>query len=166
MKRTSYTTVIFFSVMLFSFFGSQVAPNADEMTPAPQFTLADLDGNNVSLSDFAGNVVVLNFWATWCPACRMEIPHMIELQNKYQGEGVKIVGVSLDQGGAKVVKPFYDKNKLNYLMLIGTEQVVKDFGGIYGIPTTFIIDQKGTISIKISGVQGVKKLENEIEKLL
>ena len=84
----------------------------------------------------------------------------------YQGKGVNIVGVSLDRGGTKVIKSFYNKYKLNYPILIGTEQVVADFGGIYGIPTTFIIDQKGNIAKKVTGIQGVKKFEEEIEKLL
>jgi len=129
-----------------------ISCKSKELTIAPDFTLQDINGNEVTLSDFKGKVVILNFWATWCPPCRKEIPVFIELYKKYKDEGLVIIGISLDREGKKVLIPFVKKFGINYPVLIGTQKVVDAYGGIRGIPTTFIIDKKGKIRKKHIGL--------------
>ncbi|MFQ6083532.1 MAG: peroxiredoxin family protein [Candidatus Aminicenantia bacterium] len=120
--------------------------------PAPDFTLPDITGKKISLSDYQGKIIILDFWATWCPPCRIEIPAFIELYNKYKQQGLVIIGISLDREGTKVLIPFIKKYGINYPILLGNKEVVKAYGGIRGIPTTFIIDQRGKIRNKHIGV--------------
>lgn len=133
---------------------------------APAWTLKDLDGNEVSSADFKGKVVMIDFWATWCPPCRAMIPGMVELQAEYLEEGFIIIGISLDQKGPGVVREFNKEFKVNYTSLMGDEEVVRDFGGIRGIPTSFIIDREGRIVSKHVGYMAKEKLEEEIKPLL
>ncbi len=133
---------------------------------APEFTLSDLSGKNVSLSSFRGKVVVLDFWATWCPPCRQEIPNFINLQNKYGKKKFTFVGVSVDQDGPSVVKSFAEKMGMNYPQLMATQQVVMNYGNIDGIPTTFVIDKKGVIRNMFVGFRPEQIFESEIQKLL
>ena len=133
---------------------------------APDFKLKDLDGNSFSLSETKGKVVILDFWATWCPPCRMEIPHFKELYQRYKRKGLVIVGVALDRGGVPVVKSFVQTNNINYPILIGDQIVVVSYGGIRSIPTTFIIDRKGHIVEKIVGYRDKEFFESRIKKLL
>jgi len=133
---------------------------------APQFTLPDINGNQVSLSDFEGKVVILDFWATWCPPCVKEVPHFIELYDEYKEQGFEMVGISLDAGGANDVKPFVEKMNVNYTMLIGNQDVTKQYGGIGGIPTTFVIDKAGQIRQKYVGYREKAVFENDIKMLL
>src|ERR1051325_7692253 len=95
--------------------------------PAPAWTLKDVNGASVRLSDFKGKVVILDFWATWCPPCRMEIAGFIDLQKRYGGQGLQIVGVSLDQQGRSVVKPFKANAGINYPVVMAEEQTARDY---------------------------------------
>jgi len=133
-------------------------------TAAP-WKLKDLDGKTVSLSDFKGKVVVLDFWATWCPPCRMEIPHFIALQKQYASQGMSVVGISLDESPDAVVA-FAKKEGINYPIVMGDEKVVADYGNIEAIPTTFIIDQNGKIVNKYVGYTEPDVIENDVKKLL
>lgn len=133
---------------------------------APAWTLNDLEGRAVKSSDFAGKVVVVDFWATWCPPCREEIPAYIALQEKYRDKGLVIVGVSLDQGGPRVVKDFAGKMKINYPLVMGDEAVVDAFGGVEGIPTTFVIGRDGTIVHKKVGYASEAEMEAIIKSAL
>lgn len=128
---------------------------------APDFTLTDLTGQKVSLSDYKGKVILLDFWATWCGPCKMEIPSFIQLQEQY-GDDVVVVGVSLDQGGPRVVEPFAKKNGINYPIVYGDGSVVQAYGGIRGIPTTFVIDRDFNIQRKYVGYTDHKVFENDI----
>ncbi|MCX7766948.1 MAG: TlpA family protein disulfide reductase [Candidatus Sumerlaeia bacterium] len=138
--------------------------------PAPDFTLMDTEGKKVSLKDFAGKIIVLNFWATWCPPCRAEIPDFIELYKQYESQGVVFIGISLDTGSASgntdVVIPFIKKVGINYPVLLGNEEVTKTYGGVTAIPTTFIIDKKGIIRKKYVGYRPKEVFENDIKTLL
>src|SRR5260370_31331961 len=107
--------------------------------PSPAWELKGVDGKPVKSSDFAGKVVILDFWATWCGPCRMEIPSFIELQKQYADKGLVVVGVSLDQDGASVVKSCMDKAGINYPGVLCDETIVNALGGVEGIPTTFLI---------------------------
>ena len=148
--------------------GSAAAPagHGETGTQAPVFELADLTGKTVSSRDYAGKVVILDFWATWCPPCREEIPHLVQLQSKYQSQGLVIVGLSLDAGGAKDVAPFAEEHNINYPMLIGSDEVAKAYGGVSAIPTTFVIDRQGKVVKRFIGYTPPEVFEETIAPLL
>ena len=141
--------------------------NAGTGTQAPDFTLKDLDNEDFSLSSLKGKVVLLDFWATWCYPCRVEIPHFIKLYDDYRSKGFEVVGIALDKDGASVVKPFAEKEKINYIVVIGDADVANAYGGIRAIPTTFVIDRKGSIHSKYVGVpKDMGVFERDVKKLL
>jgi len=125
-----------------------------------------VDGTAVDLAKLRGKVVLLDFWATWCGPCRVEIPDFVKLQSKYKDKGLEIVGLSLDADGEKAVKPFVDKHDINYTMLLANDETAKSYGGILGIPTTFVIDRQGRIVQKFVGVMPAKTFEDTIQPLL
>ena len=133
---------------------------------APNFTLNDLNGKPHTLSSTKGKVVILDFWATWCPPCREEIPHFISLYGKYRRKGLEVIGISLDRGGTEPVRRFVDTNGINYPILMGDQKVTRDYGGIRSIPTTFIIDRQGRITEKFVGYRSEKVFEDAIKGLL
>jgi thiol-disulfide isomerase/thioredoxin len=134
--------------------------------PAPSWELQDLDGKTVHSSDFKGKVVVLDFWATWCPPCRAEIPGFIELQKKYQAQGLAVVGVSVDQAGSDTIKSFAKKLGINYPVVLTDTKIVDAYGGIDGLPTTFIINRAGSIVKQHLGFTEKSEIESEIKSLL
>ena len=134
--------------------------------PAPYFILPDINGKMINFNDFKGEILILNFWATWCPPCREEIPNFQDLYALHKGKGLEIIGISIDQGGIMAVKPFVEANKISYTILIGSEEVTNAYGGIIGIPTTFVIDRKGNIARKYVGYVDKEVLEEDIKKLM
>ncbi|QYM79389.1 TlpA family protein disulfide reductase [Horticoccus luteus] len=140
---------------------------ADPSAPlAPAWTLKDVDGHEVTSAQFKGKVVVVDFWATWCGPCRKEIPGYIALQKKYGDKGLAIIGVSLDQAGPGVVKKFVADNKVNYTIVMGSDEVVAAFGGVEGIPTTFLIDRDGRIRDRKVGTEETASYEKKIAAVL
>lgn len=133
---------------------------------APAWELRDIAGKVVRSDQFAGKIVVVDFWATWCPPCRAEIPGYVELQRKYAAQGLVIVGVSLDQAGPDVVKAFAAKYSINYPLVMGDEAAVRAFGGVEAIPTTFLIDGKGQIRDRKTGSEETEEYERKIRALL
>jgi thiol-disulfide isomerase/thioredoxin len=133
---------------------------------APVWELRDLNGKKVNSSEFKGKVVILDFWATWCGPCRMEIPGFIELQKNYGAKGLVVVGIALDEEGTLVVKPFTAKAGINYTILIGDAKVQRAFGDVEALPTTFIIDGEGRIVSRHVGYADKTTFENEIKRLL
>ena len=144
---------------------SSVKPNK-ERHQAPDFALKDADGKLVHLADYRGKVVLLDFWATWCGPCKIEIPWFEEFQRQHQGKGFAVIGVSMDDEGWDVVKPFLTRLKVNYRVLIGNDQTAQLYGGIDALPTTFLIDREGRIASVHVGLVDRKEFENGIQQLL
>jgi peroxiredoxin len=141
------------------------APPTASGNVAPEFTVTDLDGRKLSLSDYKGKVVLLDFWATWCTPCREEIPHFVEMQNKYGPQGFQVIGVSMDDD-AKPVREYYEKYKLNYPVALGDDKLAERFGGVLGLPVNFVIDREGRIQAKHLGATNVATFDDEVSKLL
>lgn len=135
-------------------------------TRAHDWQLTDLDGKTVKSSDFRGKVVILDFWATWCLPCRVEIPHFVELQKQYGDKGLVVIGVSLDEQEPKVVKKFVKQFGMNYPVVVGNEKIAEAYGGIDGIPTAFVIDRQGRIVRGYIGYNDKAAFEKEIQSLL
>ena len=155
---------------------NQVTAKQNNSILAPNFTLADLEGNWVSLDDMKGKVVLLNFWGTWCGPCRVEIPAFINLVEKYEKEGLEIVGVTLTSGPPENIQAFANKWGINYTLLTDiegneTQFVIAKYGEaigqrINGIPTTFIIDREGIIQKKYVGPRPESVFAKDLQPFL
>ena len=135
--------------------------------PAPlNYTVKDMNGADVRLSSFKGKIILLNFWATWCPPCKIEIPDLIALQEQYKDD-IVVLGFSVDDE-ADDLKPFAAEYKINYPLLVGLghENIQDAYGPMWGIPVTIIIDRNGTIARKQSGIRTREQIEREIKALL
>jgi thiol-disulfide isomerase/thioredoxin len=137
--------------------------------PVPQFTLKDLDGKAISQADWRGKVVLLNFWATWCPPCREEIPELVKLQSKYAPR-LQIIGLSVDQGPAepvnRYVKRFVQQQRINYPVAVPSPELQAEFGSIVGLPTAFLLDKNGRVVQKHIGLRDPVLYETEVRALL
>lgn len=135
-------------------------------SPAPAFTLKDIEGKNVSLADMKGKVVILDFWTTWCAPCRYAIPDLIALQRTYGAEGLQVVGISLDDRG-DILPSFAQRMRINYIVLHDhSKSVAMSYGNVSAIPTVFIIDRNGCVVAKKVGYQPKSEIENIIKPLL
>ncbi len=132
---------------------------------APDFVLSLINGNKLKLSENIGKIIILNFWATWCPPCRLEIPDFVSLYQEYKDKGLVIIGVSVDNN-VGTVREFIQQNNVDYPVGMADRKVLQDYGGITGIPTTFIIDKKGDIVQKFIGYRPKEVFESEIKRLL
>lgn len=136
-------------------------------TPAPDFTLETIDGDTFQLTEHRGNVVVINFWATWCPPCRREIPGFIELQQEHGSRGLQFVGVALQRGaGAEAVRAFAREFQINYPVGVDDGTIAKKYGGVQRLPTTFVIGPQGNIQGRLPGFTPKAKLGPGLEKML
>ncbi len=133
---------------------------------APEFALKDVNGTTVRLSDYRGKVVLLNFWATWCPPCKVEIPWFMEFAQKNKDRGFAVVGIAMDEEGWDVVKPFLADMRVNYRTLKGDDMVAQLYGGVDSLPTTFLIDRQGKIAAVHMGLISKNIYQNEIQELL
>lgn len=171
MKRNFVTGTIVAVVVVLMLYLSSKGPHSGIVggggtQSAPDFALQDLNGNTVHLSDLRGKAVVLNFWATWCPPCKEEIPWFIDLQNKYGPQGLQIVGVSMDDGGKDAVVPFAKDMGINYKVLLGDSEVADLYGGVHALPTTFYIGRDGKVLEYVPGLIGRREMEENIQAAL
>ncbi|HYM79035.1 MAG TPA: TlpA disulfide reductase family protein [Candidatus Dormibacteraeota bacterium] len=143
-------------------------PESLKHRPAPDFTLPLIDGGQggqLRLSSYRGKVVLLDFWATWCVPCRDETPHFVELQRKYGGQGLQIIGVSMDDS-PDPVRTFYQQFHINYPVVMGTAETGSAYGGVLGLPIAFLIDRDGRIYAKHMGATDAAVFEKDITALL
>lgn len=143
----------------------QDPPAATEFPLAPGFSVTDLAGQQINLADYRGKVVILDFWATWCGPCRMEIPGFVQLQKQLGPQGLQIIGISMDDGPAPV-REFYKQFDMNYPVAMGSEKLGELYGGIIGLPTTFVIGRDGRIYDKIPGAVDRNVFVTEVHTLL
>ncbi|MEX2261901.1 MAG: TlpA disulfide reductase family protein [Bryobacteraceae bacterium] len=139
---------------------------ATERKAAFDFALKDDQGRTVNLSDYRGRVVLLDFWATWCGPCKIEIPWFKEFERTYKDRGFSVVGVSMDEEGWDAVTPFAKAVGINYRMLVGNDDVADAFGGLAALPTTFLIDREGKIAAMHVGLASKSDFEDGIKQLL
>ncbi len=133
---------------------------------APDFELTTLDGRKLKLSSYRGKAVVLNFWATWCGPCRIEMPWFVDLQKQYGAEGLTILGVAMDDSDPQKIAAFASEMGVNYPVLLGTDKVSEEYGNVEYLPTTFYIDRQGNIVGKSAGLMSKGELEEDAKKAL
>ena len=174
-RRLALVGMAAVSVLLFSCSGAKSrdevsAPSVKTLKDrktAPDFTLKDAEGAPVKLSDYRGKVVLLNFWATWCGPCALEIPWFEEFQQQYKSKGFEVVGVSMDEDGWAAIKPYVASHKVNYRVLLGDDSVSQLYGGVDALPTTFIVDRDGRFAFPPHvGLAGKNEYNSEIQSLL
>lgn len=142
---------------------------AAKRNPAPDFEVKDTNGQTFHLADYKGKVVLLNFWATWCGPCKVEIPWFIDFEKNYKDRGFAVVGISLDDDGWDAVKPYLEARKMNYRVALGNMQIERLYAGgegIQSLPTSFIIDRDGKIADVHVGLISRSDYQNELEELL
>jgi len=139
------------------------------------FTVKDLDDHEVSLSQFKGRVVLVNFWATWCGPCNIEIPWLIDLQNKYRARGFTVLGVAMDEEGRSAVAPFVQAKRfkvsgaaqsMSYPIVLGNDATADKFGGLMGLPTSVLISQDGRVVKRVDGLVSYGEIEKAIQSQL
>jgi peroxiredoxin len=145
--------------------GKDVKPVASRHE-APDFTLRGMDGTPVTLANYKGKVVLVNFWATWCGPCKIEIPWFEEFQRTYKDRGFTVLGLSMDEDGWDAVKPYAERRKINYPTVLVTERIRQMYGGVESLPTTFIVDKQGRIAATHVGLVNKTTYQKAIEALL
>ena len=155
---------------------AQAALNPMVGKPAPQFSLEDLGGKKVSLADYKGKAVLINFWATWCGPCKIETPWLVDLRNQYAAKGFEILGVSTDEldrsdvkmfgSEKKEISDFVQKMHMPYPVLIEGDSLSKPYGGLDAMPTSFFVDRSGTIVAATMGISSKDDIESNIKKAL
>lgn len=165
MKRNKLIILSFAIVLFVSSVSGLLFAQETPAKDAPDFTLTDLDGNTISLSDLKGEVVFLNFWATWCTPCKKEMPYFNEAFETYKNKGVNIIGISIDRS-EKIVKKFLAKKELVYPVAMGSQKFLRDYEIARVVPVTVIIDKKGKLRYKLIGVMEKEEIERYIQELI
>lgn len=133
--------------------------------PAPQFAVTGIDGAAIDSAKLQGKVVLVDFWATWCVPCQSEIPHFVEWQNRFGGDGLQVIGLSMDDT-VSPVKAYVQQHKMNYPVAMADEKTIAAFGGVLGLPANILIGRDGRVVAKHVGVTDIKVLEQEVEKAM
>ena len=163
-KRSRFSLVVICTVMSFLL---PVAFEAVAATKMPSFSLKSVQGGNiVKSSSFDGKVLLLTFFATWCPPCAQEVPVLNDLQKELSASGFSVVGLSVDQQGPKVVAKFIKKKSITYPVLMAEAKTTSDFGGVYGIPVAFLVNKSGNVVKKYTGYVQHDILEKDVRSLL
>jgi thiol-disulfide isomerase/thioredoxin len=184
MKRTVLVVVTVIILIGLTYWADHKWPGAGGASPkaasvlqqAPNVTFKDLEGKEIPLSQFKGKVVLVNFWATWCEPCRIEIPWLINIQKKYAARGFTILGVAMDEDGKSAVEPFVRKHEfdvdghketMNYPILLGNDPLAEKFGGLIGMPTSILISRDGKkVKTVVGMILNQEELDKDIEALL
>ena len=185
MKRIGLVLVTLTAVVVFALFANRATriPSAraaktnqeNKPTASPDFTLRDLEDHDVSLSQFKGKVVLVNFWATWCGPCKIEIPWLVELQDKYAARGFTVLGVAMDEEGKSAVAPFVRKERfnvggtsqsMNYPIVLGNDATADKFGGLIGFPTSLLISKDGRVVKRVDGLVSYDEIDKAIQSQL
>lgn len=145
---------------------ASLVPRLLQSGPAPDFSLQSLDGKTMRLSDFRGKAILLNFWATWCGPCKIEMPWFVDLQKQYGSQGLQIVGVAMDDASKEDIAKFAKDMGVNYPILIGKESVGDEYGGVPALPESFLIARDGKIVDRIIGLRGKAEIEDAVKKAL
>lgn len=133
----------------------------------PAFSLPDaVTGSTVASANFTGKTLLITFFATWCPPCMQEVPTLIELHQQFSKDNFSVIGLSVDQGGADVVAKLVEKRSINYPVLMADEATANNFGGVAGIPTSFLVNKEGNVVKKYPGYVPHAVLENDIKKIM
>lgn len=136
-------------------------------TKMPEFSLPDaVNGATVKSSDFSGKTLLVTFFATWCPPCMQEVPTLIELQRQFANDNFSVIGLSVDEGGANVVAKLIEKRSITYPVLMADDTTARGFGGVAGIPTSFLVNKEGNVVKKYPGYVPHTVLENDIKKIM
>ncbi len=143
---------------------SHIKPVAERKF-APNFTLQDANGRPVHLTDYRGKVVLLNFWATWCGPCKIEIPWFVDFERRHKDQGFAVIGISMDEDGWEAIKPFMSGTGINYRVLLGDDSIAQLYGGVNALPTTFVIDREGKIASVHQGLVSKSVYENDLRQL-
>lgn len=134
---------------------------------APDFELQDVStGKTVKLSDYRGKAVLLNFWATWCPPCKVEIPWFVDLQKQYANDGLVVLGVAMDDASQQEIAKFAKDMNINYPILLGTEEVGDAYGGVEGLPTSFYIGRDGKVVDRVAGLRSYGDVKEKVQAAL
>jgi thiol-disulfide isomerase/thioredoxin len=184
-KRTGLILATLVGIVVFAFLASRAtripvtrAVNTrqeNKPTASADFTLKDLEDHDVSLSQFKGKVVLVNFWATWCGPCRIEIPWLMELQDKYSASGFTVLGVAMDEEGKSAVAPFIQEERfkvggtpqsMNYPIVLGDDATADKFGGLVGFPTSVLISKDGRVVKRVDGLVSYDEIEKAIQAQL
>jgi thiol-disulfide isomerase/thioredoxin len=181
MKRIGLIFVTFAGIVAFALLANQAtripsarAAKTNVSTPpaSPDFTLKDLEDHDVSFNQFKGKVVLVNFWATWCGPCRIEIPWLVELQDKYAERGFTVLGVAMDEEGKSAVAPFVQNERfkvggkfqsINYPIVLGNDATADKFGGLIGFPTSVLISKDGRVIKRVDGLVSYHEIDKAIQ---
>ncbi|MFH1679102.1 MAG: TlpA disulfide reductase family protein [Candidatus Eisenbacteria bacterium] len=171
MRNPIRRAALFLLVALFLLPACSSEEKKSQALKAPAFSLLTADGGRtIRLDDYKGKVLILDFWATWCPPCKQEIPHFNALYEEYKRKGLEILGVSVDQGGASIVQNYMESNPRSivpsYPVAMASREITIAYGPISSIPVTFIIDRKGNVQQRLIGYQDKEVFEGIIQKLL
>ena len=154
--------IAFFALLIFFLPATVLA----QETIAPQFALKDINGRTVRLSAYRGKVVLINFWATWCPPCRAEMPDLVKLQHDYAAQGLQVIGITYPPETKTQVRRFATSLKVNYPIILGTRQIKERFSADETLPLTVVIDRNGNVNTVISGILLHQEFEEKIKPLL
>jgi cytochrome c biogenesis protein CcmG/thiol:disulfide interchange protein DsbE len=141
-------------------------PQVSPSQTAPDFSLKDASGADIRLSDYKGKVVLLNFWATWCPPCKAEIPWFEDFQRTYGAQGLVVIGISMDEDGWQAVRPYMHAAKIDYRVAIGDDALAQKYGGVESLPETLLIDRDGRVGARHVGIVSKSDYEGEIVRIL